>query len=212
MSTHGTLIDDVAAGRAPGLVPLSVGQFHRMREAGILSDGEPVELIEGMLVRKDRGSAGGEDVVHGPRHALVVARLQGLAARIEGLGGHVRSQLPVTLSARDEPEPDLAVVKGPPEAYLGRHPGPEDVLAIVEVADSSVDFDRTSKQRLYSAAGIATYWIVNIPEDRIEVFDAPRRDERRYSNRQDVNREETGRLVLPAGALEVTAAAILPPR
>jgi Uma2 family endonuclease len=118
----------------------------------------------------------------------------------------------VTLSARDEPEPDLAVVKGPPEAYLGRHPGPEDVLAIVEVADSSVDFDRTSKQRLYSAAGIATYWIVNIPEDRIEVFDAPRRDERRYSNRQDVNREETGRLVLPAGALEVTAAAILPPR
>ena len=212
MSTHETLIDDLAAGRAPGLVPISVIQFHRMVETGILTDGEPVELIEGMLVRKDRGLAGRRDVVHGPRHALVVARLQRLAARLEGLGCHLRSQLPVTLSGLDEPEPDLAIVKGAPEDYASRHPGPEDVVAVVEVADSTVDFDRTTKQRLYSTAGIASYWIVNIPEDRIEVFELPRPEERRYARRLEVGREETARLTLAAGTLEVAASSVLPPR
>jgi len=212
MSTHGTLIDDLAAGRAPRLVPFSVTQFHRMLEAGILTDGEPVELIEGMLIRKDRGPAGAGDMVHGPLHALVVARLQSLSARIESLGCHVRSQLPVTLSGCDEPEPDLAIVKGAPEDYADRHPGPEDVVAVVEVADSSLEFDRTTKQRLYSAAGIAAYWIVNLPGDRIEVLESPRREEGRYARRLDVGRAETVRLSLAAGVLEVTASSILPPR
>jgi hypothetical protein len=212
MSTHGTLIDEMAAGRAPGVVPLTVVQYHRMLETGILADGEPVELIEGLLVRKSRGPAEGDDMVHGPRHALVVARLQRLSARIEALGGHVRSQLPVTLSDRDEPEPDLAIVKGSPEDYAGRHPGPADVLAVVEVADSSVDFDRTTKQRLYSAAGIASYWIVNIRQDRIEVLDSPRPDERRYARRVEVARDAVARLTLGADLLEVAASEVLPPR
>jgi len=212
MSSHVTLIDDVAAGRAPGLVPLSVEQFHRMIETGILREGEPVELIEGMLVRKDRGPAGGDEMVHGPHHALVVAHLQRLAARIEALGCHVRSQLPVTLSDVDEPEPDLAIVKGAPGDFADRHPGPADVVAVIEVADSSVAFDRTTKQRLYSVAGIAAYWIVNIPEDRIEVLEDPRPEERRYARRLDVGRGGIARLPLTPDGLDVAASEILPPR
>jgi Uma2 family endonuclease len=211
MSTRGTLIDDVAAGRAPALLPLSVAQFHQMLEAGILTDGEPVELIEGMLVRKDRGVAGRGQMVHGPHHALVVARLQRLSAQVERFGCHARSQLPITLSDVDEPEPDLAIVSGAPDDYADRHPGPDEVIAVVEVADSSLVFDRTTKQRLYASAGIGTYWIVNLSDDCLEVLESPDREERRYTRRRDIGREATAHLVLAGGVLEIGASSILPP-
>lgn len=183
-----------------------------MIETGILREAEPVELIEGMLVRKSRAPAGGDEILHGPHHALVVARLQRLAVSIDALGYHVRSQLPLTLSSIDEPEPDLAIVRGAPEQFADRHPGPRDVVAVIEVADSSVAFDRTTKQRLYAATGIPAYWIINIPEDHIEVFEDPRPAERRYARRLEVSRNGVARLPVSAGGLEVRASDILPPR
>ncbi len=206
------LLDELAAGRAPGLVPLSVDQFHRMIAAGILRDGEPVELIEGMLVRKGRGPLGGDEIIHGPHHALVVARLQRLSSRLVTLGCHLRSQLPVTLSAVDEPEPDLVIVRGEPDDFADRHPGPADVLLVVEVADSSLAFDRTTKQRLYAAAGIPAYWIINLPDDRIEVFEDPRPDEGLYGRHLEVGRAGTARVGLGVERLQVSAADVLSPR
>src|SRR5439155_22723834 len=118
------LLEEVIAGRAPAVLPFTVDQYHRMIESGILREGEPTELIDGILVRKDRSDRGGTAMAHGPRHALTLKRAERLLRCVDPFGWHLHVQLPVTLSATQEPEPDLAVVKGRPEDYLERHPGP----------------------------------------------------------------------------------------
>ena len=76
----------------------------------------------------------------------------------------LRAQLPVVLSRFQEPEPDIAILRGSIDHYFERHPRPSDILAIIEVTDHSLAYDRTTKLRLYAAAGIPRYRIVNIPE------------------------------------------------
>ncbi len=163
------LLEQVVAGRAPEVVPLTVEQYHRMLAEGILREGEPTELIDGILVRKDRSDRGGNPMAHGPRHALTLKRLDRLLRPAEACGYHLHLQLPVTLAGIQEPEPDVAVVRGSPEDYQGRHPGPQDIGAHIEVSDSTLDYDRTTKQRLDATAGIGLYWIINLPESQIEV-------------------------------------------
>lgn len=193
------LVEQVVSGEAPPLVPLTVDQYHTMLERGILKDGDPVELVEGLLVRKDRAAAGGPPMTHGPRHAVIVKRLMRLGPAVEAQGCHLLVQLPVTLSSVDEPEPDIAVVKGSIDAFGERHPGPEDVLLVVEVADSSLRYDRGTKLRVYAGAGVPTYVIVNVPESRIEVYTGPVRAEGRYGQRTDHRSEETLTLSLVEG-------------
>jgi Uma2 family endonuclease len=189
------LVEQVVSGEAPPLVPLTVEQYHIMLERGILQDGDPIELVEGLLVRKDRGVTGGPPMTHGPRHAAVVSRLMRLGHHLETLGCHLRVQLPVTLSNVDEPEPDLAIVKGSLEAFADRHPGPQDLLAVVEVADSSLRYDRGTKQRVYASAGVPAYVIVNIPEERIEFYEGPVPAEGGYGRRSEYRAGDT--LALP---------------
>jgi len=88
------------------LVPLTVEQYHRMISAGILEEGEPIELLDGMLVTKDRGPG---ITVH-PLHSLVVTKLLLLATRLTALGCHLRSQTALTIRPRHEPEPDAAIM------------------------------------------------------------------------------------------------------
>src|SRR5436309_10753840 len=86
------------------IVPLTVGQYHGMIEAGILAEGEPIELLDGLLVRRNRG----EGMTTNPLHALAVSKLNmRVVAALAALPCHVRVQSPVTLPPRDEPEPDL---------------------------------------------------------------------------------------------------------
>lgn len=195
------------------LVTLSVDQFHRMIEAGILEEGEPVELIDGVLVRRDRRAAGETGMTHGTRHALAVALLQEMRTKLGNFGGHFRTQLPVTLSDKDEPEPDLAVVRGAPSDYAARHPGPNDLLLVVEVADSSLEQDRTTKQRMYARAGVVRNWLVNLVDDRIEVYEEASREEGRYRRKTELTAADQMRLELPGGVfLDVPVADLIPPR
>lgn len=205
-----TLLEQVVAGQAPSLLPLTVSQLHQMVQLGILPEGEQVELIEGVLVRKDRGEEGG--VVHGPRHALVVAQLTRLAARVEALGAHLRAQLPVTLSEHDEPEPDVAIVRGSPADYADHHPGPVDILAVLEVADTSLEYDRTTKQALYAVARIPGYVIVNLRDHHLEVFEGPNAEDGRYEHRIDLAEGETLRVSIGSGRLEIAVEEIVPPK
>jgi len=108
-------------------VSLSVEQYHHMREAGILNEDEPVELLNGLLVYKDRG--GPKPV--SPLHALVTSRMTLLAPDLEKRGCHLRLHNPVTIPPSHEPEPDGAVIRGGPEDYLERHPQPGDVLCLI---------------------------------------------------------------------------------
>ena len=150
-------------------------------------------------------------MVHGPQHAFVISCLQRLGPRFSGLGCHLRCQLPLTLSEVLEPEPDAALVRGVPEDYLDRHPRAEDTIAAIEIADSSLSYDRTTKQRIYADAGIAVYWLVSIPERMIDVFSTPVVGEGGYQHRTSFLAGQTVPVQLVAGrCLEVAVDDILP--
>jgi Uma2 family endonuclease len=205
------ILEQIAAGQAPSVVPLSVEQYHQMISQGILREGDSIELIDGILVRKDRADPGGDPMSHGPRHAFVVKRLQRPFRSVEEAGYHLHCQLPVTLGGIQEPEPDLAVVRGREEDYDQRHPGPADIAAIMEVAHSSLTLDRTTKQRLYANAGISIYWIVNLVENQIEVYENPQPSAGLYGRRTDYRPGQTVTLALGPGiTVEVAVAEVLP--
>lgn len=194
----------------PAVLRLTVDQVHRMLAAGILSDTEPVELIDGLLVRKARGPEG-DPMVISSAHALAVTLLGRLDRLVEPHGFHVRVQQPVTLSEVSEPEPDVAIVRGMPESFSTRHPGPEDLVAVVEVAESSLAYDRTAKQRLYASAGIDQYWVLNLVDRQVEVHSEPIVDRREYGRVAVARPGETISLVLgPAAKVELAAGALLP--
>jgi Uma2 family endonuclease len=170
---------------APPLEPLTIKQVEQMMRHGILPEGAPIELIDGLLVRKDRSARGEDPMTHNPAHALCVKRLMELLSAIQTRGYHLQCQLPVALSPTCAPEPDVAIIRGAPRDYRGRHPGPGDIAAVFEVADSSLDYDRSRKLQLYAAAGIPIYWIVNLIDDVVEVYNLPDSAASNYSSHVD---------------------------
>lgn len=165
-----TAIDEVIAAARPGVERLNVDQFHRMIESGILREGEPIELIDGILVRKDNSDAEGDPRTHGPRHALWIQRLRKLEDALRTHNVHLRQQLPIFTSEDREPEPDVVVVRGSVDDFATAHPRATDCLLVIEVADSSLEYDRSVKTPVYAAAAIPIFVIVNIPERQIEVY------------------------------------------
>ncbi|MFV9505876.1 MAG: Uma2 family endonuclease [Oscillochloridaceae bacterium umkhey_bin13] len=142
---------------------LSIAQYHQMLQSGILTDDDPVELLEGWLVTK---------MPKNPPHRLTTQLLREALAQVVPAGWYVDAQEPIT-TFDSEPEPDVVIVRGARRDYRDRHPGPADVALVVEVADTTLQRDRSTKQRLYAAAGITTYWIVNLPEAQLEVYREP---------------------------------------
>lgn len=205
-----SILEQLAARQPPMIVPLSVEQYHGMLAKGILREGEAIELIDGMLVRKDRADRGGDPMAHGPRHAMSVKRLQRSLRVVENHGYHLHCQLPVTLANIQEPEPDLVVVRGREEDYEHAHPGPTVIAAIMEVSDSSLGFDRTTKQELYATVAIPVYWIVNLVDQQIEVYQNPEPAQGRYGQRMDYRAGQTVSLDLGSGVVvEVAVTAVL---
>ncbi len=192
-----SVLADVVAGKAPPLEPLTIAQVEQMMAHGILMEGAPIELIDGLLVRKDRSTRGGDPMTHHPKHAGCVVYFQSLSGSFDPHGCHLRSQLPTALSETRAPEPDFAVVRGTRLDYRVRHPGPGEVILVGEIADSSLDYDRTIKQRLYATAGIELYWIVNVIDNVIEVYEHPDAQAAAYRQRRDVRKGQSVHLVLP---------------
>ena len=165
----GTTLSVSAVGKQSAAVPtdiiwrFSVDQYHAIIRAGILTEDDPVELLEGWLVTK---------MPKNPRHSVVTQQTREALVRVLPFGWYVDTQEPLT-TADSEPEPDVMVVRGETRRYLDRHPGPQDVPLVIEVADSSLQRDRTLKKRLYAAAGILVYWIVNLIDNQIEVHTDP---------------------------------------
>lgn len=176
---HTELLQDALIGRAQ-VVPLSIHQYHRMLESGILAEGESIELLDGFLVRKDRSATGGAPMTVGPKHRLVVDKLMRYAVKLEREDCHVQIQAPLTLPPDQEPEPDACIVRGRPADYADRHPGPADVYCAIEVAESSLHRDRTTKQRIYARAGVPQYLIINLLERVIEAHEDPQPESGRY--------------------------------
>jgi Uma2 family endonuclease len=149
---------------------MTVDRYERLAESGVLDDPQ-VELISGLLVRK---------MTQKPRH---VAARELAAVAIEALlpaGWYIREQNPLRILDYDEPEPDIVIARGSRGHYDTRHPGPEDVALVVEVADTSLAKDRGEKLLAYARGGVPIYWIVNLIGDQVEVFGEPDRKTGRY--------------------------------
>lgn len=175
------------------LWPLSLEQYHRMIEAGVVGEDDPVELIDGYLVAKDQGR--GPGMGHGPTHAAGLRQTFDLLKAILGGNWVVQSQLPITLGMASglggrEPEPDVTVAEGPRQRYATHHPDPSEIRLLVEVADSSLTIDRTVKAPLYAAAGIERYWIVNLVDRQIEVYADPDPATSQYGSREVVAEDQ----------------------
>jgi Uma2 family endonuclease len=134
-----------------------------MGEAGIFRQGARLELIEGEIF---------EMSPIGSPHAACVTFITYILNQL-GRGFQVRVQNPVRLNDFSEPQPDVALLRWRDDFYRGAHPTPDDVLLVVEVADTTLIADRKVKVPLYARAGVAEAWVVNIPEGQIEIYSGP---------------------------------------
>ena len=142
----------------------TVEEYHRMAEVGIFQPDERVELIEGEIVQMAPIS---------PRHAGCVINVNRLFVTRLGDRAVVSPQNPVVIQPRSEPQPDVLVLRPRTVSYSREHPTPEDVLLAVEVADTTIRFDRLVKARLYARAGIAEFWLFLTGDGIVEVYREP---------------------------------------
>jgi Uma2 family endonuclease len=152
---------------------LTVKEYRLMGQAGILHEDDRVELIEGELI-----AMAPIGCFHASLSSLVFRRL---GFSIEGRA-IPWSQNPIHLGPQSEPQPDFALLRHRADAYRGALPVAAEVLLLVEIADSSAWYDRDVKLPLYARHGIPEYWIINIPERRIEVYSEPDSGLGRYRN------------------------------
>jgi Uma2 family endonuclease len=151
----------------------TVEDYFRMGEVGIFDEDDRVELLEGEIV---------EMTPIGYIHASVVSRLNALFTPAAAGRAIVRVQDPAILSDFSAPQPDIALVAYREDFYGSGHPRPDDVLLIIEVADSSIRTDLGWKARIYAAAGVREYWVVDLSRRRIVVHEHP--EEERYASVQ----------------------------
>ena len=130
----------------------SVAQYEAMIDAGILTENDPVELLEGWIVKK---------MPKNPAHIFSTQVLQDIFGKILPEGWFINLQDPITTEG-SEPEPDVAILRGQRRDYVARKAVPDDVALVIEVAEATLPQDRTIKKRVYAAAGIPVYWIINL--------------------------------------------------
>jgi Uma2 family endonuclease len=145
----------------------TVAEYERMSETGILSEQDRVELIEGEIIKMSPV---------GERHAACVDALAELLKELLGRSVNVRVQNPIRLDDYSEPQPDIALLKRRDDFYKNAHPRPDDVLLIIEVSDSTLEYDRQIKLPLYARAGVGEVWIVNLVDEVIETHAQPSGD------------------------------------
>jgi len=135
--------------------------YHAMAKAGILGEDDRVELIAAEIITQ---------IPIGTSHAGMVNRLNQLFTNLAVGRCVVAVQNPTALDPFNEPQPDIALLRPRPDFYAKSHPGPEDILLIVEVADTSLAFDREEKIPLYATAGIAEVWLVDLVDKSLTVY------------------------------------------
>lgn len=155
---------EAPAGEAFRSYRMTVEVYEKIVEAGVFGDKSPIFLWKGRLVLP---------MTKGPAHGYSLVKLHRALTRMVPDGWHPRQEAPTRVLDDSEPEPDLTVVVGSPEDYLTRTPDASDVALTIEVADSSLRIDSREKLRAYAAAAIPEYWVVNLPENRIDVYTGP---------------------------------------
>ena len=142
-----------------------VDEFRKMVEAGILPEEHGWEVIDGFLMDK---------MSIGDKHASTVKRLNRIFNQRFNEGLLVSVQDPIQLDDYNAPEPDIALLRFREDFYLGQTPMPTDILLLIEVSDSTIEYDREIKKKLYAEAEIVEFWIVNLQENILETFSQPK--------------------------------------
>jgi Uma2 family endonuclease len=140
---------------------ITVDEYYRMAEVGLLAEGARVELIEGEII---------DMAPIGSRHAAAVARLDQLLQRAVAGNALVRVQLPIRLSRSSEPQPDLVLVRARDDYYASGHPTATDALLVIEISDTTFRYDSTVKLPLYAHHGVPEVWIVDLQGASLHMF------------------------------------------
>jgi Uma2 family endonuclease len=141
-----------------------VDDYHRMAQAGILSEDDRVELIDGEIVAM---------TPIGPRHNASVNRLNRALVTCVGDQAIVQVQGSVRLGRFQEPQPDFVLLRPQPDFYASSLPGAADILLVIEIADSSIDYDRDVKARVYAQAGVQEYWLADLGARVVSCYTGP---------------------------------------
>jgi Uma2 family endonuclease len=157
-------------------------EYHKLTELGFFHEDDHIQLINGELI---------EMVAKGRAHETCLRKLWKELPVVIGNRATLQSQAPITIPPKSEPEPDFAIVKNRDDDYLSSHPQGEDVLLVIEVADSSIEYDQKVKIPLYAKAGIPDYWILNLLDNCLECYSEP------YQNQQGIFGYVNKRIVLP---------------
>ncbi len=144
---------------------INVEEYYKMADVGILKPEDRVELINGEIYQMSP---------IGSRHAATVDHLAMMLNQLFERKVIVRVQNPVRINSNNEPEPDISLLSYRSDFYAAAHPGPAEVLTVIEVAGFSIRFDREVKTPLYASCGIEEYWIIDIDHNWIEVFTNPK--------------------------------------
>ncbi|HEU4369995.1 MAG TPA: Uma2 family endonuclease [Methylomirabilota bacterium] len=171
----------------------TIEEYERMVETGILKQDDRVELIEGEIV---------EMSPIGDPHAALVTNLTHVFVRLAGDRARVRVQGPIRVPPRSLPQPDLALLRA--RSYRRAGATTHDVLLVIEVADTSLEYDRTVKLALYALAGIGEYWVVDANSDTVHVYRSPS-GPRYREHRQAVAGDAVATLAFPDDPIDVAA-------
>lgn len=142
----------------------TVDEYHRMIETGILTNDDKVELLEGQIVQMSPQR---------PPHAATTQCAANYLSRLLLGQAYIRMQLPITLTPNSEPEPDIAVVRIDVREYFDRHPAPDDIFLLIEVAETTLKPDRFVKAPIYARANITEYWVLDVQQRQVYVFRQP---------------------------------------
>jgi Uma2 family endonuclease len=172
-----------------GVHRFSVSEYHRLRDDGYLEGPTRYELLDGYITPK---------LIPKPSHASTVSKLYNLLLKLVPRGFMVYSKRPLTLST-SEPIPDLCAVRQTSsDDYDERHPGAADCELVIEVAETTLESDRTDMMKIYARDRIAVYWIVNLIDRAVEVYEVPNgtKAKPRFKTRRDYFEDEEAPVVL----------------
>ena len=142
----------------------TISEYHQMAEVGILTPSDRVELINGEII---------EMSPIGKRHAACVNRLNQLFSQRLGDRILISVQNPILLNNLSEPQPDIALLQPRSDFYASGHPQPSDIFLIIEVADSSINYDKEVKIPLYSSGGITEVWLIDLNQNLVQIYQQP---------------------------------------
>lgn len=163
----------------------TIDEYHRLGELGFFTPEERVELIRGEIIKMPTKKT---------PHSFCNSNLVEELIILLGKRAIVRGQEPIILPADSEPQPDVAIVRNRDDNYLSSHPMPNDIFLVIEISDSTLKFDQTTKLSLYAEANITHYWIFNLIDNHLEIYSQPYQDLRvklNYRNKQIALPNET---------------------